>query len=354
LISTDRLRLDVLLATDRELYSWAGANQFEEGEIDELVTQGAFGTGPFASMLLSVLQGTDAKFTFDGDAALGERRLLVYSFRMPTDRSRYRVRAGKDWVITGYTGSLLVDPVTAELVRLSTRTDELPAETGGCEDRSELEYRLVHLATEEYLLPGMTRQRFIMRDGSEGENTITFSACRDFRGESTVSFSERVPESKSPSASVANVDWRPGLPVTVELTSPPIRADQAAAGDRVEGRLANSINDPLTQTTLARAGAGMVGRLMRVETRWGPPAETTFTLRWETVEVDGKPIPIQLNPRRQTQSAPRVSGGLPRRGIEIELPLPGEERYAVYHVNGEQGVLDRGIRSDWVTARSEK
>jgi hypothetical protein len=60
LSTTDRLRLDVLLATNRELYSWADAKKFEEGEIDELVTQGAFGTGPFASMLLSVLEGSDA------------------------------------------------------------------------------------------------------------------------------------------------------------------------------------------------------------------------------------------------------------------------------------------------------
>jgi hypothetical protein len=36
--TTDRLRLDVLLAPDRELYSWAGAKEFAAGEFDELVT----------------------------------------------------------------------------------------------------------------------------------------------------------------------------------------------------------------------------------------------------------------------------------------------------------------------------
>jgi hypothetical protein len=71
LATTDRLRLDVLLATNRELYSWAGAKKFEEGEIDELVTEGAFGTGPFASMLLSVLEGRDSRFIFEGDTSLG-------------------------------------------------------------------------------------------------------------------------------------------------------------------------------------------------------------------------------------------------------------------------------------------
>ena len=134
LSTTDRLRLDVLLATNRELYSWAGAKKFEEGEIDGLVTQGAFGTGPFASMLLSVLEGSDARFIFEGDTSVEGRRLLQYSFSVPVDRSRYRVKAQKDWVFTGYTGTILADPTTAELVRLTVRTDELPSGTGSCDD----------------------------------------------------------------------------------------------------------------------------------------------------------------------------------------------------------------------------
>jgi hypothetical protein len=44
-------------------------------------------------------------------------------------------------------------------------------------------------------------------------------------------------------------------------------------------------------------------------------------------------------------------GGLQQRGIEIELPLPGEERYQIYHVNGDHGVLDSGSRSEWITAK---
>src|SRR5512142_549044 len=55
--TTDRLRLDVALAENGEIYSWAGAEKFAEGDIDELIPDGAIGTGPFASMLLGVFQG---------------------------------------------------------------------------------------------------------------------------------------------------------------------------------------------------------------------------------------------------------------------------------------------------------
>ena len=95
----------------------------------------------------------------------------------------------------------------------------------------------------------------------------------------------------------------------------------------------------------------MVGRLMRVETRWGPPAEITFALRWETVEVDGTLTPIELKPSHRVQPTRATRGGLQQRGIEIELPLPGEERYQIYHVSGEHGALDSGFRSEWVTAK---
>ena len=86
------------------------------------------------------------------------------------------------------------------------------------------------------------------------------------------------------------------------------------------------------------AGAAMVGRLMRVETKWWSPwspAQVTFALRWETVEVDRTPMPIRLNPNRRVQ---------PRRANQ------GEERYYVYQIKGEQGVLDTGSRSEWITA----
>jgi hypothetical protein len=350
LATTDRLRLDVLLASDRELYSWAGANQFEEGEIDELITQGAFGTGPFAATLLGVLEARDARFTFEGDRYLDVRHVLEYSFTVPVDRSHYRVKAHKGWVVTGYTGSILADPRTAELVRFSVRSEELPAETGSCEDDSALEYSMVRLGSDDYLLPKTTHQRFIMRDGSEAENTVTFSECRDFRGQSTVHFGPKVADSRL-SVGATPLDLPGGLPVTVEFTSPAVRGDQAAAGDRIEGRLVNAIRDPVLQTVRVPAGAVVAGRLMRVETRWRHPVEITFALRWETVEVDGTPKPLRLTPKRLPPPVRNPLGVLQRRGIPIELPLPGEERYAVYRVGGEHGVLESGFRSEWLTAK---
>jgi hypothetical protein len=37
--------------------------------------------------------------------------------------------------------------------------------------------------------------------------------------------------------------------------------------------------------------------------------------------------------------------------MEIELPLPSEGRYGVYHLPGDRTVLESGFRSEWFSAK---
>lgn len=349
--STDRLRLDVALASDREIYSWAGAARFEEGEIDELIPEGAIGTGPFASMLLAIFQTASPRFVFEGDTTMDARRLMEYSFSVPLEESHYRVKAGKEWVTTGYTGTLLVDPQTAELVRLAVRTEELPAATTICETQTTLDYGMVPLGGVDYLLPKATRQRFIGRDGAEGENAIAFASCREYRGESSVTFGEKTTASGGAGGAASQPYELPaGLPFTVELTAT-LHGDQAAAGDRIEGRLVKPIRDARHEKTLVPEGTRVEGRLMRVETRHAHP-ELIVALRWESLEINGVKAPFRAMPNRRAEDLKtRGQGGLRQRGMEIELPLPSESRYGVYHFPGEKAAVTSGFRSEWVTAQ---
>jgi hypothetical protein len=350
---TDQLRFDVALTTQREIYSWAGAGKFEEGDIDELVPEGAMGSGPFAAMLLSIFEPRNSRFVYEGDTTLDGRRLMDYSFSVPREDSHYRVKAKKEWVIAGYTGRLLVDPQTAGLVRLAVRTAELPAATNACETDTTMEYGLVQLGGGDYLLPKATRQRFIGRDGSEAENSVAFSACREYQAESKLTFGtgpEPAGATRGGARSTAP-DLPTGLPVTVELMAA-IHFDTAAAGDLINGRLARPIRDAPQQKTLAPEGSKVQGRLMRVEIRHSHPAEFRVALRWETLVVDGVRIPFSVLPNRRPTALgkPRV-GGLRRRGMEIELPLPGEGRYGVYRFSGEGAVVQSGFRTEWLTAQ---
>jgi hypothetical protein len=144
------------------------------------------------------------------------------------------------------------------------------------------------------------------------------------------------------------------MPVSIELMTS-LDSAQAAAGDRIEGRLAAPLRDA-DRRTLVPQGAKVVGRLMRVEVRHASPPQVTIALRWETVAMDGVMTPLHLIPDRQTRSSPQFGGlgglaGLKRRGTEFELPLPGEEKYAVYHFSGERRVVDGGLRTEWLTGK---
>jgi hypothetical protein len=346
--TTDRLRLDVALAEGREIYSWAGARKFEEGEIDELIPDGAMGTGPFATMLLSVFRGRAPRFTYEGQTTLDHRLVFEYSFRIPQEESRYKIKAGKDWVTTGYTGTLWADVKTAELVRLAVRTDELAPATQSCETQTTLDYNMVKLGTIAYLLPVATKQRFISRDGSEAENRVEFASCREYRSDSKVTFGGGIAEltKADDGPRVAPASFEGGLAVTIDLEST-IHSNRAAAGDVIHGRLAKPIG------TVVQAGAALEGRLMRVELRHGSRPEVVIALRWETIELGGRKSPIALLPARKLADLKVITERITmaRRGVEIELPPESDRLHGVYHFPGRRAVVESGFRTEWKTLR---
>jgi hypothetical protein len=125
--------------------------------------------------------------------------------------------------------------------------------------------------------------------------------------------------------------------------------EQAAAGDRIEGRLAKSVLDS-QGTTLAPEGAKVQGRLMRVEVNHQFGEEHIVALGWENVEINGVKLPLQLKPNWRTPDpAIAASNGLLQRGTPIELPRPGEERSRAYRFPARHTILESGFRTEWVT-----
>ncbi len=352
LAATDRLRLDVALSDTQEMYSWAGASKFEEIDVWNWIPAGAIGTGAFAATLLGIFQASDPGFAFEGEKTVSGRHVLEYSFNVPEEQSHYKVKSGKEWIVTGYTGTMTLDAATAELVQLNVRTEQLPAATHLCEVDSSLEYGTVNLAGEQYLLPKLTRERFIEPGGAEAENTITFSACRDFRGESALHFGANEGDLAGRPAAIASPVALPdGLPVVVELTSA-IQADKASAGDQIKGRLAAPIRDLKQQTILVPQGAPVEGRVMRAETRYGQPNEVTIALRWDTVERNGVKEPLSLTPNRFAASPKTTTpGNLRSRPMAFELPRQGEGAYYVYRFTGDYVTLNSGLQSQWFTTK---
>jgi len=228
----------------------------------------------------------------------------------------------------------------------------LPRSAADCEVNTTLDYSPVRLNSGEFLLPRSARQRFIGRDGLEFENSYVFSSCRDFQAQSSISFGSADRVAPAPASAAAGAPaWPEGLAVAIDVTTP-IDSDTAAAGDRIEGRLAAPIYDA-EHRELAPQGALAVGRLMRVAVHHQDPRRVTVMLFWETLQLNGAPARLKLTPHRNARSmaATAAPAGLRRRGTEFVLPPRNEEAYAVYTFPGERHVVIRGLHTQWFTAK---
>src|SRR5450432_3770668 len=102
--SSDRLRLDVAISGKSEMYSWAGEDRFEDRSLADLVRGGATSTGTFASFLTAIFGSNAADFTYDGDINADGRALVAFGFRVPLEKSGYRIGTKQLGAIVAYDG----------------------------------------------------------------------------------------------------------------------------------------------------------------------------------------------------------------------------------------------------------
>jgi hypothetical protein len=343
LIVTDRLRLDVTLTAHGEIYSWVGASKFEDSGIDAVVHQGPISTGSFGAMLTIVFAQEPKTFQYRGATQQDGRTVMEYSFQETQADSRYKVKTRDSWFNSAYSGSVQVDPQTYEVVRLTVQTGGLPPDAGTCQISSNMDFHMVPIGDRAFPLPKQGRQRFIDINGDEVENITTFGGCREYRGESTITFfpAPNSPAGNSPdSAATVPAGVPAGLPFTFELTTP-LSADTAAGGDPFSGRLVSALR--VKGKTIAPAHALVEGRLLRVEMHRVAPENANFVLNPRTVEVGGVKIPLSaLRDFRRLPSAAR-------RGAQLLLPNRWEADSGVFQVRGDHAVMKAGTRLDWVT-----
>jgi hypothetical protein len=349
LYSVDRLRLDVTMAEHGEIFSWAGASKFDDAGIDHLVRAGPMGTGAFGAYLLAVFRGeSSARFLFTRRVTEGGRSLMEFTYRVPLSGSHYKVKTLDDaWVYTAFGGTILADPETGDVVRLVVQTDELPESAGSCFSTSTMDFASVRIGVSQVRLATHLLQRWISPNGNEAENSTSFANCREYTGESTLTFLPE--ESARPAASAAKAEAPPsaipeGLRFALVL-SLPIQTDAAAAGDRFVGVLADALRGAKSKV-LAPKGAVVEGRLLRVETFERPP-QVFVVMRPRTVEVNGVKLPLAAG--LDWQSAATVNRDALKRRVSIYLPQPGEEQSGVFRFSGQHVTVPKGFRSEWRT-----
>lgn len=361
--TADRLRLDVAISSNDEMYSWAGENHFQDKSLAALVHGGATSTGTFAMFLRAIFAEDAASFTFNGEVPNHAPRLVEYGFRIPLAKSHYLIGNGDSRATVAYDGTFWVDPVSANLVRLLVRAEQLPQELHICDSTTELEYAVTHLNNAEFLLPAEVEWHIVSANGNELQNRTVFSGCHEFRGESSLSFS---PVDNGPQAMH---EARPGptalpagLPFIIALSNP-IEVARAAAGDPVKCRMISPLRKGRGRVLIPK-GAVISGRILRLERIYPGASETVkLAIKLETVEVNGAPQPFyahldSLIEKRSILPAPPASTPLKTRqelGTFGEMVDSSDASAGVVEFEevSDDYVIPRGLQISGVTASAE-
>ena len=351
LTTADRLRLDVAVAEGREMYSWVGESHFEDRSLFELVNNGALSTGSFFAFLTVVFRHDNQGFADRGPVTENGRQLEAFDFRVPKAVSHYQYAGAGVRVMTGYYGTILVDPQTADLVRLEVHTDDLPAETETCRSSSILDYTRLRLNDADFLLPSRSELQIYEKDGGELRNITVFSGCHEFLGESTLHFDE-APDAAVAVGAIAESGGAVPAGIAFQLSFPAsLDPDKSAAGDKITATLTSPLRGPNRQV-LAPKGATVPLRILEMQHFYGAVPALRIVLQPESVEVQGRSRRLVAGP--DTRPVPMVHPpSAPRRNqFSVQVMEDNQHPHAgvLLFLNvSEHFKVPAGFESRWLT-----
>jgi hypothetical protein len=354
LIWHDRLRLDVAVGKDSEMFAWAGASSFETDAMGDLATSGAIGSGAFSSFLGSIF-GKDAdKFRFVGDRDTPLGRLTTYEYEVPFAKSHYNYHLGNDRnQIVPYHGAFYVVPATAEVRRLEVVADRFPPGQSGqaCQVVDVMDYTTARIGSGEFMLPDVSTMDVLYANGQEARNETHFSGCREYVGETRIIFDDPADAASTEAAARAALKALPAKTQIRVTIDPPINTETAAAGDPIVGVVEHDVKSK--GQVVVRASDRLHGRILRLEQEMLPTPKWTVAIRFDSMERDGVTEPVTLKPVDDGDRTPGPVGYAGRRSMPTQAPPAPVKRppgAGVFILPGVGNIaLDRKFHSEWET-----
>ncbi len=337
----DLLRLEVALVDGKEMFAWPGAGKFEEADLTKMVLGGAIGTGDFAMHARAVFQTSAPRFRYAGESELRGHKATRYDFVVPLLASGYRLKAGEREATVGYHGSLWADESTHELLSLEVNADDIPPELGITSAQDVMDYGRVRIGSSDFLLPVGSELSLVDLNGNESRNRTQFKSCRQYTGESVLTFAEAPSDEGDLDTVSATTEsarkQSPAIPadmlLEIRLTTD-VDSASSAVGDPVSATLDRNLKS--NRSLLFAKGATLLGRILRLE-RNGD--FTTLDIQFSTIEsdagrstllarIDSMTAVFANHPGRSLFNAPESDlspqGGLRIRGNRIHL-RPGSQ-----------------------------
>jgi len=340
----DQLRLEVALVNGKEIFSWPGARKFDERELRDMVG-GTSSTGSFALHARAVFFGNAPRFTYLGPRPGGDGGVAhLWRFDVAQMQSGYMLRVadrngGTREAVVGYHGEITVDGGSLDMVRLFYTAEEIPPHLGIQTTADTISYERLRIGEESYLLPVMSDLSITDLDGTTNRNRTRFHNCRQYSGESVISFDEPPTETGPPAAPPQPI---PVLPVGLSM-----EADLAEAVSHpvaVGSPLRFTLSRParMKGATYLPKQAVVHARLIRSGTLPARAPLTYFTFQFEQVEVNG--VFADANIRLDDVLPPQI-GGMRQMKLDFEPsePTPKPGHFTV-GITGNRPELRKGLR----------
>jgi hypothetical protein len=343
----DVLRLEVAYVTGREMYAWPGSTQFEDTELREIVTTGAFSTGAFALHARAIFLGDGTTFRFGGEEDFEGKPALRFDYDTAQFRSGYQIRNPRRGIgaVVAYHGSIWAHRETFELFRISVEADEIPDEIEIVKATDRLDYQLMKIGSGEALLPRQSEVQILDNRGKLAINRTRLSRCKQYSGESTLSFEDvgEAGEASSKQTRILQFDPFTELELALDFE---LNHDSFAVGDAIQAVLRNEIRDG--KNVIAQKGSIAKGRILRLEHQIGDYSTYNITLQFDELLGPDWRAPLKL---RLTRTEPET-------GTPPDLRIPGRTIRMVtlpdtqpngFLVFSKKLKLSRGFTTIWQT-----
>jgi len=351
----DTLRLEVAIVEGKEMFSWPGAREFRTTDPREMVPSGTIGTGYFALHARAVFVSNVARFTYVGREEIGGRLCERFDYSVPLMWSGYRLRVGDRSAIVAYSGSFWADAKTYDLVRLDIHAEQIPASLGLEAVHTILEYGRVPIGGHDFLLPRRAVTTLTQTNGDENRNETLFADCRQYTGESFLSFAPPPKDLPAPAPPPETVELPVGLRFEIALETG--IEETTPVGTILQARLTRDAKRK--RRVILPKGARVTGRLLHLEQIGGGSGYFVVAVGLESVEFGRKRAELRARLIRFPSyvgggQRPLVaSGTLQRMGNWelVRLPqletLPGA---GVFYVKGGKLHIPAGSRMVWQVA----